>query len=321
MMLAGMPKEDGGVIVDDWWKNYLTIEALEDGMSVAFTERVSTLVLEYSLDGSEWITLEAGYNTPAINTGEKIAFRANGKDVTATSSYGIGRFATSHLCNLMGNAMSMLYGDDAASNTSMIAYGFATLFYKATNVVSVSEDFLPATELAKQCYMSMFQGCTSLVNATKLPALVAAESCYRNMYYGCRALKAAPDLPATTLATYCYAYMFTECVSMTALPKILPAPTLATYCYAYMFSYCQSATTAPELPATTLVSGCYNYTFRGCTKLNYIKAMFTTTPAMTYTNYWLYGCAATGTFVKNKNATWNITGDFGIPFNWTVQTA
>ena len=75
------------------------------------------------------------------------------------------------------------------------------------------------------------------------------------------------------------------------------------------------------LPATTLINYCYFQMFRGCSKLNYIKAMFTTKPSTSYTNMWVDGVASSGTFVKNKNATWSVTGTNGIPSGWTVQTA
>lgn len=61
--------------------------------------------------------------------------------------------------------------------------------------------------------------------------------------------------------------------------------------------------------------------FINCSNLNYIKAMFTTTPTTSYTAQWVSGVAATGTFVKNSAATWNVTGVNGIPDGWTVQTA
>ena len=75
------------------------------------------------------------------------------------------------------------------------------------------------------------------------------------------------------------------------------------------------------LPATTLVSNCYMYMFYNCSNLNYIKAMFTTTPSNTYTSNWVRGIAATGTFVKNSAAQWNVTGIHGVPSGWTVETA
>jgi hypothetical protein len=87
-----------------------------------------------------------------------------------------------------------------------------------------------------------------------------------------------------------------------------------------MFNGCTSLTSAPELPATTLANYCYNNMFKNCTKLNYIKAMFTTTPSDSYTYNWVSGVASTGTFIKNANATWNVTGVNGIPEGWTVQT-
>ena len=54
--------------------------------------------------------------------------------------------------------------------------------------------------------------------------------------------------------------------------------------------------------------------------MDYIKAMFLTTPSNTYTNGWVDGVAASGTFVKNKNATWNVVGINGVPEGWTVKT-
>ena len=75
------------------------------------------------------------------------------------------------------------------------------------------------------------------------------------------------------------------------------------------------------LPATTLASNCYNSMFYGCTGLKYVKAMFTTTPTSTYTKNWVNNVGATGTFVKNASATWNVTGDNGVPSGWTVETA
>jgi hypothetical protein len=61
--------------------------------------------------------------------------------------------------------------------------------------------------------------------------------------------------------------------------------------------------------------------FQGCTNLNYIKAMFTTTPSSTYTYDWVNSVSASGKFVKNSVATWDVSGVNGIPTGWTVETA
>ena len=102
---------------------------------------------------------------------------------------------------------------------------------------------------------------------------------------------------------------------------LLPATTLAEGCYSRMFYGCTGLAAAPELPATTLADSCYDSMFQGCTRLNYIKALFTTTPSNTYTRDWVKGVSSTGTFVKNSAATWNVTGNNGVPTGWTVETA
>lgn len=270
--------------------NYLTMVALEDGL----TAKLSVNACEYCVDGDgNWKTLPAATNTETINTGHTLSFRGN---LTPDSSNGIGRFTISKKFNLEGNCMSMLFGDEAADNKSLSAknYAFSRLFRNCTTVKSVSSGFLPATTLASNCYESMFRECTSLTQAPALPATAIANYCYRYMFQGCTSLTQAPELPATTLAEGCYANMFNDCISLT---------------------------TAPELPAKSLVSNCYRFMFYGCTKLNYIKAMFTTTPSSSYTYYWVKGVASTGTFVKNTNATWNVTGVHGILSGWSVQTA
>ena len=296
--------------------NYLTIVALEDGLTAA----LSGNTVEYCVDGDEnWKSLSPNTNTESINKGQTLSFRGN---LTPASSKGIGRFTISKSCDLTGNCNSLLFGDYAKTNKSLsgMDYAFYNLFSNCSTIKNVSSHFLPATTLASWCYYDMFYFCKSLTTAPELPATTLSSSCYRGMFYNCASLTTAPELPATKLADSCYYSMFQNCTSLTTAPA-LPATRLTNQCYSGMFGYCTSLTTAPELPATTLVSYCYGGMFNGCSKLNYIKALFTTTPSTSYTNYWVKSVASSGTFVKNKNATWNVTGTSGIPSGWTVQTA
>ena len=301
--------------------NYLTIVALEDGL----TAKLSVNACEYCVDGDgNWKTLTAATNTEAINTGQTLSFRGNLTPISSGVSSGIGTFTISKSCNLEGNCMSMLFGDNAASNKSLSGKdnAFYRLFKDCTTIKSVSVGFLSATTLASSCYYMMFYGCSSLTTAPELPATTLSQSCYASMFQRCTSLTTAPELPATTLAPQCYYNMFYGCTSLTQAPA-LPATTLASSCYYGMFQYCSNLTQAPELPATTLVRHCYLYMFQGCSKLRYIKAMFTTTPSITYTDKWVDG-VSTATdciFVKNFQATWNVTGTYGIPSGWIVQTA
>lgn len=221
---------------------------------------------------------------------------------------------------------------------------YDNMFNNCTSLTSAPA--LPATTLADYCYARMFEGCTGLTSAPELPATTLAEYCYQRMFYSCRGLASAPALPATTLTRSCYSYMFYDCTSLTTGPE-LPATTLASSCYSYMFCVCKNLTSAPELPATTLVGGCYSDMFAGCSelttapellattletfcyagmfkdcsKLNYIKMLATNISANYCLNNWVYGVSATGTFVKRISANWNVTGESGVPYDWTVLTA
>lgn len=262
MMMGG-----GGIDTN----NYLTIVALEDGL----TAKLSTNACEYCVDGDgNWKTLTKATNTETINTGHTLSFRGN---LTPTTS-GIGTFTISKSCNLEGNCMSMLFGDDASNNFSLHDkdYAFYQLFYDCTTIKSISSGFLPATTLADNCYGYMFSNCTKLTQAPTLPATTLANYCYYYMFDDCTNLTTSPTLPATTLASYCYRRMFNGCTILATSPT-LPATTLASYCYYEMFYGCTNLTQAPVLPATTLVDSCYGYMFYGCTNLTQAPVL----PAMT----------------------------------------
>ena len=194
---------------------------------------------------------------------------------------------------------------------------YFSMFFDCTGLASAPE--LPATSLSNGCYRQMFRNCSSLTSAPELPATSLENKCYSQMFSRCSALTSAPELPATTLATFCYTGMFSICTGLTSAPE-LPATTLADFCYASMFFGCTGLTSAPELPAKELIRKCYQLMFKDCSKLRYVKALFTTRPSEETTKDWLSGVAASGTFVKSKNATWNVTGVHGIPNGWKIET-
>ena len=185
------------------------------------------------------------------------------------------------------------------SSTDCIQFRSTCKFKVSGNIMSLifGDNFEDKTDLTDYiyCFCYLFRNCLNLVDASNL------------------------ILPATTLANSCYASMFSGCNYLTSAPQILPATTLAEGCYQNMFQNCYSLTTAPELPATTLTkNSCYVGMFMNCTNLNYIKAMFTTTPSSSYTLNWVSGVASTGTFVKNPDATWDVTGNSGVPTGWDI---
>ena len=348
-----------------WADAYLTTVALEDGtISFVIFRRMGTDMItsiSYSTDdGETWTTTNNIDNKSAelqitvnVNEGDKVLWKGDAKQLGYEEGEFVGSFFSS-TCefDVMGNVMSMLYGDNFKDKfeieedsafcllffdfyealpcyvvnakdlvlpaTTLTNNCYREMFKFCTNLVTPPQ--LPATTLASGCYNSMFIRCTSLTTAPVLPATTLAETCYYGMFESCTSLTSAPELPATTLADYCYAGMFDGCTSLTTAPE-LPATTLASNCYNSMFYNCTSLTSAPQLLATTLANSCYDSMFRGCTSLNYIKAMFTTTPSSTYTENWVNGVAASGTYVKNSAASYTTRGASAIPNGWTVETA
>jgi hypothetical protein len=108
---------------------------------------LSVNACEYSLDGRTWNSLSAATNTPTVNAGKKIYFRGN---LTPNSSNGIGTFTISKKCNVKGNIMSLIHGDDFKGKTDLTGknYAFRYLFKNCTKLVDASELILPATTLA-----------------------------------------------------------------------------------------------------------------------------------------------------------------------------
>ena len=188
--------------------------------------------------------------------------------------------------------------------------------------------------------MRTFYGCKSLVNTvtvtltvTDNPIKLLSTNIYKNCYYqmfeGCTSLDAFGTIAAEKMQTYACAYMFKDCISLIQAP-ILIATTLDLSCYLNMFENCISLEKAPVLPTISLngANHCYWYMFKGCSKLNYIKALFLDNiedveggKPTEYTKSWVEGVAEYGTFEQNEDATWFQTGVNAIPDKWVTSGA
>lgn len=294
----------------------------------------------YSRDLKEWTQWD--YSSIELTKDSKIYFKGNNGTQFSKTSSKYSKFVITGKIAASGNIMSLL-DNGACTRTELGAYCFYRLFYECSSLTTAPA--LPATTLANNCYENMFYRC-SITTAPELPATTLAPSCYNGIFARCNLLVNAPKiLPATTLKNRCYFYMFNACTSLVKAPEIkattladeccymmfyncsslttapeLQATTLANSCYNGMFYGCRNLTTAPELNAYELANNCYNNMFYNCSKLNYIKALFTTTPGSGYTSNWVNGVATNGTFVKNKDANWDVTGTSAIPTGWSIET-
>lgn len=239
-------------IEEDQTKIPLTFTAEEVNSTLKIQQNGSapTLNLEYNLNDSGWTTYTQGNTITLANVGDKVQMRATeaGNATFNSSTLDYNRF--------------VMTGKIAASG----------------NIQSLLDQTMTRMDVPQDCYIYMFQGCTSL---TKAPSILSATSlaanCYYYMFIDCTSLTSAPKLPATNLAEYCYAGMFINCTSLIEVPE-LPATTVinngisAICCYANMFNNCTSLTGAPKLHSTTVCTGCYDNMFKNATKIKDIYA-------------------------------------------------
>lgn len=265
--------------------NYMTIEAMEDGVVVQFPSE-----LNYSVDAAiNWSTLAA--NTPVtINSGQTISFKAN---LTPVADTGSGTFTiTGGACRLLGNCMSLLFGDNAATSVDLSAHNsaFMELFLNCTTIVSVAENFLPATTLSSRCYQSIFSGCTSLTDMPILSAETLISYCYKFMFLGCSSLTTAKSIGATTMGSQCCESMFQNCKSLVTAPTLNSVTSTADYSYYRMFLGCTKLTSAPKVTAITLGTYACAEMFKNCTSLVTAPSISATTVG-TYSCYYMFqGC-------------------------------
>ena len=196
-----------------------------------------------------------------------------------------------------------------------------TLSFRA-NLIPTSSDGIGTFTVNR--YFKLKGNCMSLLfgdEAKDKFSLDGYNYAIRRLFLGNTKLIDASELvlQATKLSDYCYWDSFANCTSLVK-PPILPATIISPYCYFGMFTGCTSLTASPELPATKLANSCYGNMFMRCQKLNYIKMMATDISAISCLSNWVNGVASSGTFVKNKYATWNVGGASGIPSGWEVKT-
>lgn len=262
---------------------------------------VSCGSISYSLDNGKTWSAEYGEIELNLSAGDKVLLKGhmniyNGEYDQPNDLEG-GWIVSTGDFDVEGNIMSLFYGDNFDNKLEVTASTILCNFFKGnTHLINAQNLILPATTLIGNSYSGMFQECTSLITSPKeLPAidLTGAENCYSNMFAGCTSLTTAPELLAHTLTYNCYDHMFGGCTSLI---------------------------TAPELLAISLQDECYNGMFAGCTSLNYIKCLAEHGTDGYNTANWVDGVAATGTFIQDPDAVWNVNSTDGIPSGWTNET-
>ena len=268
--------------VPESWKDYskmpLTFKSTGNT-----TVKIAKSNLSYKKNNEDWTPYSA-YSTISLNNNDLVSFSGTNSVICASFV-----FSGTGTLEVFGNPHSLINWGDLSENC------FRGLFensgWTRTILVDASKLVLPATQLAMNCYTSMFEECRNLTAAPALPAMNLALACYESMFFNCYNLSSVPDLPATGLADYCYHQMFKACAAIS---------------------------TAPALPATTLANHCYHGMFYGCSKLNNINVDFKYWDQFTnQTSDWVNGVSPTGTFYKSTDLPL-LTGVDYIPEGWVV---
>ena len=285
-----MCKNDNSAPIIQYDANYLTIEALEDGL----TASLSITDCEFCVDGSgEWMSLPAATSTPSIDKGHCLSFKAIASNPVA--DVGIGTFSITKKCNLRGNILSMRYGDTAAEFTKLDrTHQFNSLFRDCTTIENIDEGFLPATELRDSCYRNLFRGCSNLKTAPKLPAGRLTTYCYAYMFQDCVSLEVAPDIIEDIMyASYCARNMFYNCTNLKKPSKFKTQTTkLSNNCFQYMYANCVNLEEVAELIIDEpLGSDCYGM-YMGCTSLKDASKIIINKPQISSYRRMFYGCTS-----------------------------
>ena len=269
---------------------------------------------EYTVGGSPLTTVTN--LTLSLNKGEKVYFRNDNGYFCYMGSSGrhSHMFSSDENIKVGGNIKSLLNYKNM-NGTKLKNGCFNNMFSGAEYLSDAKNLILNDMNLAESCYHSLFENCHSLTNTPVLPATTLARKCYLQMFKG-TAITKAPKLPATKLAPYCYNNLFENCQSLTSAPT-LPATTMVEGCYQGMFNSCKNLTTAPTLPAKKLATYSYRYMFTNCSKLNSVTSYANDISATECTHWWLDSVASTGTFHNLGTATYSRDGD-GIPSGWTI---
>jgi hypothetical protein len=226
---------------------------------------VTGSALEYRVGTGNWTPATSG--TAIIKSANDIIrFRGSGRTTLFTGNVNTNAW-TINGSNviLIGNLNTLL--DYTTPPLTVGTNCFRSLFEGCTSIVNANI-VLPATSFnGNNCYAGMFTNCTNLVSFTfELPAMTMTVSTYYGMFQGCTNLTTVPALPATTLNNQCYQLMFDGCVNIINAPELLAA-SLPNNCYGSMFNRCEKLISAPNSDVYTAKTPSQSNMFSGCTAL------------------------------------------------------
>jgi len=273
----------------DYSKDYLTIEALEDGnIFFVFNSKIKYNLLNsisYSTDGGEsWVTQENPYKflqeaTVIVKGGKNGGYSPKivdgGEDTQEYYYESDDELGNEIIDDVEQDIVDWrgLFGKKGLEGdmlTINVSAGDKVLFKGvAQSFGDISGTTVSKCHFGSDCKVDVYGNIMSLCYeddfSNKHELLHDCQ--FDAMFAGTDIVNASDlILPATTLTLRCYEYMFSGCTSLVSTPQ-LPATEMAARCYQDMFCICPSLKKAPKLPALELDELCYQAMFSGCTSL------------------------------------------------------
>lgn len=199
-------------ITTDYSQEYFTIKSLEDNNTITFTKYnqnglrvMADKPIQYSKDLTTWNNISFVTDNSSqivLNSGEKLYLKGTNSaygELISSFYMSAANIQSSGNIDVMGNIMSLIYGDNFENNSTISSIRTFTNLFRNNNKLTNAKDLvLPTTSLTTGCYYQMFWGCTSLTTAPELPATTLVNSCYDSMFYGCTSLNYVKAMFTTT---------------------------------------------------------------------------------------------------------------------------
>lgn len=289
----------------DYSGDYLTLEVLTGGTFV------SSYNWEYSVNDGEWESpytspdwqLSGDYYSRVFVAGDLIRMKATGIIGGRLMKNDYLQVPCGMVCNVYGNLLSLVYGDNFSGQTSLGSSKFEQLFYVddpaySLYILNSGNLVIPATT-------------SDTGNTHTFDAMFANQS---------RLVYPPKELPLLQLTDYCYYGMFRNCTSMVRIPKILATQftTGSGWSMAEMFAGCTSLTSATIYQRSVGFQYTMWNLFDRCSSLTEVTMYLQSRPSLANNISGIFSnVAQTGTlYVPYLSTWWTSTGE--VPSGWTV---
>lgn len=205
--------------------NHFYIKAEEDGCVVKVKNSGLSCKKTTAEGEGDWETYPSEKKI-TLNKNETLAFCGY-----QTSWNGEGRITGSKQFSIGGNLASLIVGDSyEEAGAGISSYTFLDCLKNCKTIISAKDLIIPMENTYTNCFKSMFDGCSNLVEPPALlPALSVNDASYRNMFKDCSSLKRSPVIRAQSYKSTSFQQMFLNCKSLEYIYLAVPTYTESSF--------------------------------------------------------------------------------------------